>query len=294
MVSLLDWLFPRDVTSPDQPAPASASQEATGKNIQEVRYQEGSKDKITHTESTGFHFIEIHQGTVGTMLILLMVLGIILCCLKAARGHYLRRQHFQRTLERKIRERMARDQSNVEDPPYIWDRDYFTPSRPFPTGQINVRTLHGGRFLTLIYSQEDLHRNLRENIARQTSRLGSRRLSGSGRNSPAHHPLGTAHRRSSTFGRSVPTVRPSSTAASGSPTASNSLHHRPHPPCPSTRYLRGDSETDLPGLSKNSPGRCRHKFHQKICISIILFCFYPTWPNRRPMHLWPNTWAQNS
>ena len=123
-----------------------------------------------------------------------MVLGIVLCCLKAARGHFLRRPHFQRTLERKIRERMERNQSNIESPPYIWDRDYSMPSQPSPTWQIRSRTLHGGRFPTLTYSQEDLHRNLRENITRQTSRLGSRRLPGFGRNSPAHHPLGTAHR----------------------------------------------------------------------------------------------------
>ena len=109
MVSLLDLLFPRDITSSDQPAPARESQQATGKNIQEVSYQEGSQDKITHTESSGFHFIEIHQGTVGTMLILFMILGIVLCCLKAAIDHFLRRQHFQRTLERKIRERWERE-----------------------------------------------------------------------------------------------------------------------------------------------------------------------------------------
>ena len=58
MVSVLDLLFPRHVTSNDQPAPASKSQQATGKDVQEVSYQEGSQDKITHTESTGFHFIE--------------------------------------------------------------------------------------------------------------------------------------------------------------------------------------------------------------------------------------------
>ena len=65
MVSLLDLLFPRDLfgaqTKSTVPGP---QQSAHGKNIQEVSYQEGSKDRITHTESSGFHFIEIHQGTV--------------------------------------------------------------------------------------------------------------------------------------------------------------------------------------------------------------------------------------
>ena len=135
-----------------------------------VSYQEGSKDKITHRESTGFHFIDIHQGTVGTMLIFLMVLGVLLCCLKAARGHFLRRQHFQRTLERKIRERMQREQDNVENPPYIGDWDYSTsPSRSSNPGPMSVHTLHGGCYLMLNYSQEDLHRSLLKNIARQTS-----------------------------------------------------------------------------------------------------------------------------
>ena len=63
-----------------QPAPG-LSQSANGKNIQEVSYQEGSKDLITHTESSGFHFIEIHQGTVRAMLTFLIVLRVLLCCL---------------------------------------------------------------------------------------------------------------------------------------------------------------------------------------------------------------------
>lgn len=88
--------FCRDVTSSNQQVLASPSQEATGKNTQEVSYQVGSKDKISHTKSSGFHFIETHQGTVGTMLIF-MVLGFLLCCLKAARGHLMRRQHFRAT-----------------------------------------------------------------------------------------------------------------------------------------------------------------------------------------------------
>ena len=45
-----------------------------------------------------------------------------------------------------------------------------------------------------------------ENLKIQTSRVGSRNLSGSGKSSPAHHPLGTAHRRSSTLGRYGPTA----------------------------------------------------------------------------------------
>ena len=94
MVSLLSWLFP---TGPNkdyrQPTPGS-SQSANGKNIQEVSYQEGSKDLITHTESSGFHFIKIHQGTVGAMLIFLMILGVLLCCLQVARSHHLRHQRF--------------------------------------------------------------------------------------------------------------------------------------------------------------------------------------------------------
>ena len=76
-----------------------------------------------------------------------------------------------------------------------------------PVGQTSGGTLHGSHFPMLTYSQEDLHRNLRENIVRQTSRLGSKRLPGSVWNSPAHHPLGTAHRRLPTLGRLVPTAK---------------------------------------------------------------------------------------
>ena len=74
-------------------------------------------------------------------------------------------------------------EQDIENPPYIWDRDDSMASQPSPTGQTSGRTQHGGRFPTLTYSQEDLHRNLRENIAKQKFRLGSRRLPGSGRNS---------------------------------------------------------------------------------------------------------------
>ena len=70
-------------------------------------------------------------------------------------------------------------------------------------------------------------------------------------------------------------------AASENPTALNSLHHCPHPLRTSTRYLQGNSEADSPGSSKNSPGRCRHKIHQKIDLSTLLFCLYLTWTNRR-------------
>ena len=50
MVSLLDLLYPRDLfgAKTQSPAPRSA-QAAQGKNIQEVSYQEGSKDNISHT-----------------------------------------------------------------------------------------------------------------------------------------------------------------------------------------------------------------------------------------------------
>ena len=59
---------------------------------QEVSYQEGSKDYISHTKSLGFHFIEIHQRTVGTMLTLIILFGLLLCCLRFLRFQFLRRQ----------------------------------------------------------------------------------------------------------------------------------------------------------------------------------------------------------
>ena len=90
-----------------QPAPG-LSQSATGKNIQEVSYQEGSKDLITHTKSSGFHSIEIHKGTVGAMLIFLMILGVLLCCLRMARSHHLTRRHFLDVMRKKVEERVAR------------------------------------------------------------------------------------------------------------------------------------------------------------------------------------------
>ena len=90
-----------------QAARPGLSQAATANNIQEVWYQEGSKDLITHTESSGFHFIEIHQGTVRAMLTFLIILGALLCCQQMARNHHLQRRGF-RDVMKKVEEHVAR------------------------------------------------------------------------------------------------------------------------------------------------------------------------------------------
>ena len=101
MVSLLYLLFPGDLFGAQTKSTASGPQQsAYGKNMS---YQEGSKDRITHTESSGFHFIEIHQGTVGAMLTLLIVFGLLLCCMRFLRFQFLRRQQLRNLRERFLR-----------------------------------------------------------------------------------------------------------------------------------------------------------------------------------------------
>ena len=117
MVSLLDLLLPRVLTSTDRQPALGSNQAAQGKNIQEVSYQEGSKDKITHTESSGFHFIEIHQGTVVAMLTMILVLWLLLFCLRAARDHYLRLRRFRDMISKKVRERMEMRNLDLDQSP---------------------------------------------------------------------------------------------------------------------------------------------------------------------------------
>ena len=92
MVSMLNLLFPRDLFgNSDQQSAMGSAQSAEGKNIQEVSYQEGSKDHINHTERSGFQFIETHQGRVdivGVMLTYLLAFGVLLCCIRLARNHF--------------------------------------------------------------------------------------------------------------------------------------------------------------------------------------------------------------
>ena len=173
MVSILSLLFP---TGPSvdyrQPAPV-LSQSATGKNIQEVSYQEGSKDLITHTESSGFHFIKIHQGTVGAMLIFPMIFMLLLCRLKMARSHHLSCRRF-RNVMKKVEERVQRfaegytqdwEHRDRTDPrggedgaqsPYVWYRDYLRVIRPqlhhppaLGYGNNQIQTLIVGHYPTV-------------------------------------------------------------------------------------------------------------------------------------------------
>ena len=110
MVLLLDLLFPKDLFGVRTQSTAPGSpQSAQGKNIQEVSYQEGSKDHISHTESSGFHFIDIHQGTAGAMLTLIILFRLLLCCLRFLRFQFLRRQPL-----RNLRERFLRVYQNLD------------------------------------------------------------------------------------------------------------------------------------------------------------------------------------
>ena len=187
-----------------------------GKNIQEVSYQEGSKDLITHTESSGFHFIEIHQGTVGAMLIFLMILGVLLCCLRLATNHHLRRRRFRDVMRKKVEERVQRfsegytqdwehrdridQQGGEDDIPYVWDCDYSRVIRPQlhlpPTlgyGNNQMQTLIAGRYPTASLSNpnQSLNRNQHHRCqlplltsAEVASRIGSYREPSTPPNSP--------------------------------------------------------------------------------------------------------------
>lgn len=101
MVSLLDLFFYRDLLLSQQAPPPGSSQSAQGKNIKEVSYQEGSTDMV------------------GTMVIILLVLGALLFCLRAAIGHFLRRQTFQKRLpaatnipENKVQKNLGENEQN--------------------------------------------------------------------------------------------------------------------------------------------------------------------------------------
>ena len=185
MVSLLDLLFPRDLFGAQTKSTAPGSQQsAHGKNIQEVSYQEGSKDHITHTESSGFQFIEIHQGTVGAMLTLLIVFGLLLCCLRFLRFQFLRWQQLWNLRERFLMGYQSPDRNmEMQDiaGTYRQHPDLESGCLPYPE-------LHGGRYPTAILSQRDLHRNLQGNIARSTFQSGSRRPSSTPRSSPIPSP----------------------------------------------------------------------------------------------------------
>ena len=196
MVSLLDILFPRDLfgaqTKSTVPGP---QQSAHGKNIQEVSYQEGSEDRITHTECSGFHFIEIHQGTVGAMLMLLVVFGLLLCCLRFMRFQFLRRQQL-----RNLRERLLRGYQNPDrdiEMQHLGAGTYRQRQDP-ESGHHHYPELHGGRYPIATLSQSDLHRNLRRNITRSTSGSGYRRPSASPWTSPMHSPGGPTNQTSFT------------------------------------------------------------------------------------------------
>ena len=183
MVSLLDLLFPRDLFGAQTKSTAPGSQQsAHGKNIQEVSYQEGSKDHITHTESSGFHFIEIHHGTVGAMLTLIIVFGLLLWCLRFLRFQFLRRQQL-----RNLRERFLRGYQNPDGNVEMQDMAGTYRQHPdLESGRLPYPELHGGRYPTVILSQRDLQRNLQHNIAGLTFQSGSRRPSSTPRGRARH------------------------------------------------------------------------------------------------------------
>ena len=160
-------------------------QSAHGKNIQEVSYQEGSKDRITHTESSRFHFIEIHQGTVGAMLTLLVVFGLLLCCLRFMRFQFLRRQQLWN-----LRERFLRGYQNPDGDLEMQNigAEIYRQRQDLESGRLHYPELHGGRFPIATLSQSNLHRNLRQNIARSTSESGYRRPSNTPKNFPMPSP----------------------------------------------------------------------------------------------------------
>ena len=171
MVSLLDLFFPRDLFGAQTKSSVPEStQSVQGKNVQEMSCQEGSKDRITHTESSGFHFIEIHQGTAGAMLTLIIVFGLLLCCLSFLWFQFLRRQQL-----RNLRERFLRGYKNTDRNMDMHDMAGTYRRHQDPeSSRISIPELHGGRFPNAILSQRDLHRNLQRNIERSTLRSGSR------------------------------------------------------------------------------------------------------------------------
>ena len=165
MVSLLDLLFPRDLfgAKTQLTAPGSA-QSVQGKNNQEASYQEGSKDHISHRESSGFHFIEIHQGTVGEMLSLIILFGLSFCCLRFLIFQFLRQQQLRNLRERFLRGHQNPD-GNLHEMNQIAGQGVSPQRHQDPeSGQIAFQPLHGGRYPSAIISQSDLHHNLRWNI----------------------------------------------------------------------------------------------------------------------------------
>lgn len=179
---------------------------------------------MSHTESSGIHFIEIHQGTVGANLTIILVLGILLCFIRAARWHYLRRRHFRDTVSKKIRKWMwMQDLNQDQDQPQphqeryqsYWDWDLHAllfpdctnpelspmlPHRSLALGSGNTRELRvNPPALMSTLFQIDLHHNLLWNIKNQTSRCGSRQQPRQPLNSPdMRH---QAHQTSSTWER---------------------------------------------------------------------------------------------
>ena len=131
-----------------------SDQSAQGKNIQEVSYQEGSKDHISHMESSRFHFIKIHQGTGGAMLTLIILFGLLLCSLRFLRFQFLRPQQL-----RNLRELFFRGYQNPDGNlhemndmagragTYQWHKD---PE----FGQIAIQEVHGDHSRVLPYLRE--------------------------------------------------------------------------------------------------------------------------------------------
>ena len=108
------------------------------------------------------------------MLILLMILGVQLCCLQMARSHHLKPRHFRDVMRKKMEERVTRftagytleeDHQDPQDPsdrreedapePYVWDCDYSQVNRPqlhrhpvLGYGNNQILTVIGGRYQT--------------------------------------------------------------------------------------------------------------------------------------------------
>ena len=230
MVSLLDLLFPRDPFGAQTKSSVPESQQsAHGKNIQEVSYQEGSKDHITHTESSGFYFIENHHGTVRAMFTLIIIFGLLLCFLRFLRFQFLRRQQLRNLRERFLR-RYQNPDGNVEM------QDMAGTYRQHPdmeSGRLPYPELHGGHYPTAILSQRGLHRNLQRNIARSTFQSGSRRPSSTPRSSPIPSPGRATNLMSFTWENSAPRRIPDRVSPPPSPL--NMSQSRPTP----ARRLRG-------------------------------------------------------
>ena len=123
------------------------------------------------------------------MLTLLILFGVLLCCLRLLRFQFLRQQQLQNLRERFLWGYQNPDGNQQEMNPMSSGHNVFNQQHcNLKSGRMHIQTLHCGRYPSAIYFQRDLHHNLQRDIERSTLEHGLRRPSNTPRNSPASSP----------------------------------------------------------------------------------------------------------